>query len=148
MSMHGATRTLPYSCEQLFDLAADVERYPEYLPGWVDVRILERTDKHLRVEQKLGLKIFRRPFVTTAVLDRPQKVSIRSDDGPFRFLQIEWCFEPARPGYCKVSLDFNYRLRNGLLEQIAATLFDHASPEIIRRFDRRAQRLYGRKLHH
>jgi coenzyme Q-binding protein COQ10 len=144
MSTHSASRTLPYSCEQLFDLAADVESYPEYLPGWVGARILERNGNRLRVEQQLGLKLLSLPFVTTAVLDRAQKISIHSSDGPFRFLQIEWRFEPAGPGYCTVLLDFNYQLRAGFIERMAAALFDHSSTEIINRFDRRAQILYGR----
>ncbi len=144
MSTHSASRTLPYSCEQLFDLAADVESYPEYLPGWVGARILERSGNRLRVEQQLGLKLLSLPFVTTADLDRPQKISIHSSDGPFRFLQIEWRFEPAGPGYCTVLLDFNYQLRVGFLERMATALFDHSSTEIINRFDKRAQMLYSR----
>ena len=144
MSTHSASRTLPYSCEQLFDLAADVESYPEYLPGWVDARILERTGDQLRVEQQLGLKLLPLPFVTTATLDRPHKISIHSSDGPFRFLQIEWRFEPAGPGYCTVLLDFNYQLRAGILERMASALFDHSSPEILNRFEKRAQMFYSR----
>ena len=144
MPAHSASRTLPYSCEQLFDLAADVESYPEYLPGWVSARTLECTGNRLRVEQQLGLKLLTLPFVTTAVLDRPRMIRIHSNDGPFRFLQIEWCFEPAGPGYCTVSLNFNCQMRTGLLERMAAALFDHASPEIIKRFDRRAHQLYSR----
>ena len=143
MPTHNDSRTLSYSCEQLFDLAADVESYPEYLPGWVSAKILERTGHSLRVEQQLGLKSFTQAFVTTAVLDRPQKVSIHSDDAPFRFLQIEWCFEPAGPGQCTVSLEFNYQMRFGLIEKMAAALFEYTSLEIIKRFSRRAQTLYG-----
>ena len=144
MSTHSASRTLPYSCEQLFDLAADVESYPEYLPGWVGARILERSSNQLRVEQQLGLKLLSLPFVTTAVLDHPQKISIHSSDGPFRSLQIEWRFEPAGTGHCTVLLDFNYQLRIGFLELMAAALFDHSSTEIINRFEKRAQILYSR----
>ena len=92
---------------------------------------------------QLGPGFLPMPFVTTAVLERPQKLSIHSSDGPFRFLQIEWRFEPARPGYCTVSLDFNYQLHVGLLERVAATLFDHSSLEIIEGFTERAHRLYS-----
>ena len=145
MSTCSASRTLPYSCEQLFDLAADVESYPEYLPGWLDVRILERNGNQLRVEQQLGLGFLPMPFVTTAVLDRPEKLGIHSDDGPFRVLQIDWRFEPAGPGGCTVSLDFDYRLRFGFLDRMAATLFEHSSQEIIDGFTRRAHRLYADK---
>jgi coenzyme Q-binding protein COQ10 len=144
MSTHSAARTLPYSCEQLFDLAADIESYPEYLPGWVGARILERSGNHLRVKQQLGLKLIPLPFVTTAVLERPQKISIHSSDGPFRCLQIEWRFEPARPGYCTVSLDFNFQMRAAFLEPMVTGLFDHSSPEILNRFEKRAQMLYSR----
>ena len=143
MSTHSATRILPYTCEQLFDLAADIESYPEFLPGWVEARVLERSGNHLRVEQRLGLKLVPLPFTTTAFLDRPQTLSIHSSDGPFRFLQIEWRFEPAGPGHCRVLLDFNVQLRAGLLERVVTGLFDHLSPEIINRFDRRAHLLYG-----
>jgi len=144
MSTHSASRTLPYPCEQLFDLAADVESYPEYLPGWVGARILERNGNHLRVEQQLGLKLIPLPFVTTAVLEPPQKISIHSSDGPFRFLQIEWHFEPAGPGHCTVSLDFNFQMRTAFLEPVVTGLFDHSSPEILNRFEKRAQMLYSR----
>jgi coenzyme Q-binding protein COQ10 len=143
MPTHSASRALPYTCEQLFDLAADVESYPEYLPGWVNARILESDSNQLRVEQQLGLQFLSMPFVTTAVLDRPRKLSIHSSDGPFRVLQIEWRFEPADPGSCTVSLDFNYQLRVSLLERVAATLFDHSSLEIINGFTERAHRLYS-----
>jgi coenzyme Q-binding protein COQ10 len=144
MSTHSASRTLPYSCEQLFDLAADVESYPDYLPGWVSARILEHTGNRLRVEQQLGLKLIPLPFVTTAVLDRPQKISIHSKDGPFRFLQIDWRFEPAGPGCCTVFLAFNFQMRVSFLEQAVTALFDHSSPEILNRFDKRAKILYSR----
>ena len=143
MSTHSATRILPYTCEQLFDLAVDVESYPDFLPGWVDARVLERSGNHLRVEQRLGLKLVPLPFVSTAFLDRPRSLSIHSSDGPFRFLQIEWRFEPAGPGNCRVLLDFNVQLRAGLLEQAVTSVFDHLSPQIISRFDKRAHMLYG-----
>jgi len=145
MPTHSASQTLPYSCEQLFELAADVESYPEYLPGWVSARILQRQGNRLRVKQQLGLKLFPRPFVTTAVLDCPHSVSIHSSDSPFRLLRIEWRFDPTDRGYCRVSLHFSYRLRIGLLEPMAAALFGRATPDIIRRFNKRAQLIYGNK---
>jgi len=55
----------------------------------VSARTLERTGNRLRVEQQLGLKPPTLPFITTAVLDRPQKIHIHSNDGPFRVLQIK-----------------------------------------------------------
>ncbi|MCG6898786.1 MAG: type II toxin-antitoxin system RatA family toxin [Gammaproteobacteria bacterium] len=142
MPIHSGSRILPYSCEQLFDLATDVESYPEYLPGWVDARVLEQSGNTLRVEQRLGLKILPLPFVTTAVLDRPHTIRIHSSSGPFRFLQVEWCFEPADAGNCAVFLEFNFILRNRFIERVTTALFEQLSPEIINRFEKRAELLY------
>lgn len=144
MSIYSVSRTLPYSCEQLFDLAADVESYPEYMPGWINARILQRSGNRLRVEQQLGLKLLPHPFISNAILDRPHKVTICSNDGPFRSLQIEWRFAADAPGYCKVSLRFNYELHNTVLERLAAALINRTSAEIITRFNGRAQLRYGK----
>lgn len=143
MPTRTASHTLPYTCEQLFDLAADVERYPEYLPGWVAVRIIERSANWLRVEQQLGLRLLRQPFVSTAELERPRRVLVRSHDSPFRSLHLEWRFEPAASGSCRVSLNLDFHLQSSFLEQIASALFEQTAAGIIARFERRAQQLYG-----
>ncbi|HFD79785.1 MAG TPA: type II toxin-antitoxin system RatA family toxin [Gammaproteobacteria bacterium] len=138
MPVHHASRTLPWSCEQLFDLAADVERYPEYLPGWVSAEVVDRSENRLQVRQQLGLPGLQCPFVSVAELQRPRSVLVRSQDGPFRHLRIEWRFEAHRSGRCRVSLTMEYRLRNPLLEGVAATLFSRSATNVMERFAARA----------
>ena len=145
MPSHSASRTLPWSCEQLFNLAADVESYPDYVPGWVSARIVERTDKRLRVEQQLGLKLLRQPFVSTAELERPRRITVHSDDGPFRCLRLEWRFEAAGLQQCRVSLSIDLQLRSSFLEPMVNSLFNLAAADIISRFEIRAHALYEGK---
>jgi len=145
MPSHSASQILPWSCEQLFDLAADVESYPDYVPGWVSARIVERTDKHLRVEQQLGLKLLRQPFVSTAELDRPGRITVHSDDGPFRCLRLEWRFEAAGLQRCRVSLSIDLQLNSSFLEPMVNSLFNLAATDIISRFEIRAHTVYERK---
>lgn len=145
MPSHSASRTLPWSCEQLFDLAADVESYPDYLPGWIGARIIERSDRRLRVEQQLGLKLLRQPFISTAELDRPQRITVRSDDGPFRRLRLEWRFQTEGSQRCRVSLSIDLQLKSVFLEPMVNTLFNLAAADIISRFEIRAHALYERK---
>ena len=73
---------LPYSCRQVFDLVADIERYPEFLPGWTRARILARQDNHLLAEQQLqtGPAVFR--FHSTAELPPCSRVYITANAGP------------------------------------------------------------------
>jgi len=145
MPSHSASRTLPWSCEQLFNLAADVESYPDYVPGWVSARIVERTDKRLRVEQQLGLKLLRQPFVSTAELERPRRITVHSDDGPFRCLRLEWRFEAAGLQQCRVSLSIDLQLRSSFLEPMVNSLFNLAAADIISRFEIRAHTVYEGK---
>lgn len=144
MSTGSVTCTLPYSCEQLFALAADIEAYPEYLPGWLEVQIIERSDTHLLVRQQLGLQLLRQPFTARAELDRPQRITVRSNDGPFRELSIEWRFQPEGSRQCRVSLVFSLALKSAFLAPMAALLFDQTAPLIVSSFERRAHRLYAK----
>ena len=145
MPTHSAARTLPWSCEQLFDLAADVESYPDYLPGWTSVRIVKRTDDYLRVEQQLGLRLLRQTFVSTAELERPRRITVHSDDGPFRCLRLEGCFEAVDLQRCRVSLTIDLELKSSFLEPMVDSLFDMAATDTISRFEIRAHTLYERK---
>lgn len=143
MSSGSVSRTLPYRCDQLYALAADIEAYPEYLPGWVDARIIQRSDTHLLVRQQLGLRLLRQPFISRAELDPPRRISVHSEDGPFRDLSIEWRFAAAAAGHCEVSLGFSFALQSTYLAPIAELLFEQTAPRIIARFEQRARQLYA-----
>ena len=143
MQTHTASETFPWSRDQLFDLAADVESYPLFLPGWIKVNVLEQSEKHLRVKQQLGLRLLRQPFISTATMDRPQRISIDSDDGPFRYLHIEWHFETLKSAHTRVSLSIKLQLNSSFLEPMTGALFNLAAADIVARFGARADRIYG-----
>ena len=143
MSAHVVTELLACRCEQLFDLAADIERYPDYLPGWQSARIVERAGNRLRVEQQLGLPLFGHSFVSTALLERPDRVTVQSNDGPFGKLHIEWRFERVAQERCRISLSLEYQLTSHALKLVADQLFQVAAADVIERFKTRAQILYG-----
>ena len=143
MRKGSVTRLLPYSCERLFELAADIESYPDYMPGWIDARIIERNEGQLLVRQQLGFQLFHRSFLARAELDRPRRIAVRSADGPFGDLSVEWKFEPAPGGHCRVSLEFSFVLQSAFLDRIAGRLFDQKAPLVIERFEMRARQLYA-----
>jgi len=143
MKRYAVARNLPWSCEQLFDLAADVARYPEFLPGWVDVQILEETAQHLRVRQRLGLGPVNHTFTSSAELQRPRQVLISTQEAPFQHLHIQWQFEESLESGCRVSLAVELETGGSLFETALAGLFEVTTPEIIARFELRARQLYG-----
>jgi coenzyme Q-binding protein COQ10 len=89
----------PYPAEALFDIAADIVRYPEFVPGFVSARILDRRagrdGETLWVEQKVGLAGLALRFVSVARLRRPRSIEIESEKAPFGRIGIEWRFEPG-----------------------------------------------------
>ena len=75
---------LPFSCEQAFDLAVDIEAYPSFLPGWISARIQRRESNVCWVEQVVGLGPIRLQFTSQAVFHRPERIEVTSTQAPFR----------------------------------------------------------------
>jgi coenzyme Q-binding protein COQ10 len=143
MKRRAEQHRLPYSAEAMFDLAADVERYPEFLPHWSVVTIRAREGDRLIVDQELDLGIQRLRFTSQASLRRPERLQIRSSQPPFRTLLIDWRFRSMGEAGCLVSLAVEVDMRSLLLEAAAGQLMRLMTGDILLRFCRRAQALYG-----
>jgi coenzyme Q-binding protein COQ10 len=132
-------RVLPRSRpEPLFDLAADVERYPEFLRGWLAARIVRRDADVYYTDQILGLGPLRVRFGSKTVLDRPQRIHVTSAEPPFRRFELTWMFEPLPDGSCRVRLDARVELRVPLLQRVVDQLLPRAIAGIADAFEARA----------
>ncbi len=130
---------LPYRREPVFDLVADIERYPEFVPGWAGARILSREGNCLAVEQTITVGGFRDRFVSEARLERPKRIVVCSREGMFKSLEIDWRFTDTGGG-CELALNINYRFASRTLEFVAVPLFDHMAGHILQAFMQRARR--------
>ncbi len=142
-SSHVAKKILPYTCEQLFDLVFDIERYPEFLPGWVKAKIIGQTDSLVHVRQTLGIPVLSQTFISTAEPERPSTLNIRSSDGPFDNLHIKWRFQPCETDRCEVKLEISVAMKGHLPGRLAAMLQDTVTMNILSRFATRARSIYG-----
>jgi coenzyme Q-binding protein COQ10 len=143
MPTHAEKRVLRYTPEQLFDLVADVRRYPEFLPWCVGSRILSRTENELTADLTIGFKMFRESFRSKVTLNRPEHIQVRYLNGPFRYLNNQWRFLPHPQGTeVRFFVDFEFRSR--LLQAVIGTVFNEAVRLMVRAFERRAMQLYGR----
>ena len=143
MAAYTAETTLPYSAEQLFDVAADVERYPEFLPGWVAARVRKRSGDSYCTDQIISFGVLRERFSTRTVLHRPDRIDVTSRERPFRDFELTWEFAAMPDGRCRVTLttriDFRARIVEGLFGHALARLAE----DIVAAFARRAHRLYA-----
>ena len=99
---HKESRVVTIAPERMFDLVADVERYPEFLPLMREARIVNRAADAYETEQVMALGLFVYRFRTRTVLDPPRSIIVTSTDRGFRRFDIRWSFAPAPEGGCRI----------------------------------------------
>jgi coenzyme Q-binding protein COQ10 len=144
MPTHAERRILRYSPEQMFDLVADVRRYPEFLPWCVGARVLSRTEHELVADLTIGFRMFRESFRSRVALERPHEIRVTYENGPFRYLNNTWKFKPAPQG-CEIDFFVDFEFRSQLLQAVIGVVFNEATRVMVRSFERRAMALYGRR---
>lgn len=147
MPTRSETRDVPFSAEQMFDLVADVARYPEFLPWCAAARIRSRRQEGAReimeADLVISFKVFRERFGSRVILDREElRIDTEYLDGPFRYLQSYWQFTPREDG-CTIHFHVDFEFRSKVLQAAIGLVFDEAMQRIVRAFESRAQALYG-----
>ena len=137
-------RLLPYAAETLFGIAADVERYPEFLPWWTDARIRRREADTYYTDQTLRLGPLHVRFDSRAILERPQRIDVTVSRFPFRELKLTWTFAPVSDGGCRVELVAELDFVSVLFQKIAEQAIRSAMDEVIAAFEARARELTRR----
>lgn len=150
MPRHAETRILPYSPSDMYDLVADVARYPEFLPWCAAARIRSRRDggDHEVIEADLviSFKLFREKFGSRVTLWPAEKrIDTEYLDGPFKYLKSQWTFTPEGETACKVDFWVDFEFRNAILGAAAGLFFNEAMQRIVRAFESRAASLFGAK---
>ena len=135
-------RVLPYSPEQLFDLAADVERYPEFLHWWITARVRRREAEVYYTDQVLGIGPIHVEFQSRTVLRRPERIDVTANESPFRKFMLSWLFDSRPDGHCRVTLRAELEFRSYALERLVDKVVSAGMNDIITSFVARAQRLY------
>ena len=149
MATHAEQRFLPYAPEQLFDLVAAVDRYPEFLPWCVAARIRERNDTLMTADLVIGFKMIRERFTSRVKLDRPMRIDVEYLSGPMQYLNNHWTFTAVPPsaehprGGTMIDFFVDFEFRSRLLQSLIGVLFHEAVKRMVGAFETRAQQLYG-----
>jgi coenzyme Q-binding protein COQ10 len=143
MPTHAERRALPYTPEQLFDIVADIERYPEFLPWCVATRVSAREGNVITADVVIGFKMFRERFTTRDVLDRPRRIDVSYREGPFKYLNNHWLFEPEGEGACAVDFYIDFEFKTRLLQMAMGRLFNEAVKVMVSAFEKRARAIHG-----
>ncbi len=137
------TRQLPYSAEQMFDLVADVDKYPEFLPWVVATRVRHDNDTEMTADMLVGFKALREKFTSKVEKDRPHSIRVHYIDGPLRDLDNNWTFRAIGEDSCEIDFSVDFAFKNMMFEALAGQYIDRAFRKMVAAFETRAEDLYG-----
>jgi coenzyme Q-binding protein COQ10 len=144
-------RRVQHTADQMFDLVADVERYPEFVPLCSALKIRQRNAKPdgtevIVADMTVSFKLVKETFSSRVTLDRAgRKILVEYVSGPFSTLENRWTFEPKEEGACDVGFFIAYEFKSRMLAILMGTMFDTAFARLSAAFEKRADAIYGKK---
>ena len=142
MPRHQETRLLPYTPEQMFDLVADVAKYPQFLPWVTAVRVRANSETEMVADVIVGFKGLRETFSSRVEKQRPGHIHVDYLEGPLKHLNNDWKFIAEGTG-CRVEFCVDFAFKNRVFEMLAGQVFDRAVRKMVNAFEERAARLYA-----
>ena len=142
MPTHAEHQVVAWEPAEMFDLVADVGRYPEFLPWCTAARVRSRTDTEVVADLTIGFGPFRESFTSRVTLDRPGEIRVRYERGPFRYLNNNWRFLPDKRG-TRVEFFVDFEFRSRLLQSAIGVVYNEAVRRMVNAFLRRAREIYG-----
>jgi coenzyme Q-binding protein COQ10 len=149
MPQFSTKRRVRHAAAKMFDLVADVERYPEFVPLCRDLNVTSRTVKEEGVEvlvadMTVAYKLVRETFTSRITLDNPKlQILVEYLSGPFSRLQNRWTFHPVDEHACDVEFFIEYEFRSRVLAALMGAMFDAAFRRFAAAFEKRADEIYG-----
>jgi len=142
------TRRVRHAASEMFDLVADVEHYPEFVPLCqsltVRKRIKEGGKEIIVADMTVAYKVVRETFTSRVTLDRPNmQILVEYLEGPFRRLNNRWNFRSVNASACDIDFFITYEFRSRTLGMVMGAVFDAAFRRFAAAFERRADQVYG-----
>jgi coenzyme Q-binding protein COQ10 len=143
-------REVAHGATEMFDLVADVERYPEFVPLCESLKVRGRSEKDgkqvLVADMTAAYKVFRETFTSRVTIDRETlQILVEYLDGPFRHLENRWRFEPLGDGNSVIDFYLEYEFRRRSLQMLMGAMFDAAFSRFADAFEERADVVYGKR---
>lgn len=143
MPTHAEKRVVPHTQQQIFDLVADVESYPQFLPWCLACRIRRRLEPDaFTADLMIGFKVFREQFTSQVTLLQPERIDVIYQKGPFRYLNNHWKFSTNQNGHCVIDFYIDFEFRSKTLQKLIGALFNEAVQRMVNAFEKRAAQMY------
>lgn len=144
MPTHAEKRLLPYKPEQMFDLVAGVDKYPQFLPWCLASRITKREGDVFYADLVIGYKMVREKFTSRVTALRPDHIHVEYLSGPMKRLSNHWRFIGNADGTCTIDFYVDFEFKNPFFQNLMGLFFEKAVRKMVAAFEARAKELYGR----
>ncbi|MFK5978524.1 MAG: type II toxin-antitoxin system RatA family toxin [Rhizobiaceae bacterium] len=137
-----------HQARQMYDLVADIEKYPEFLPLCSGLQILSQREKHgrtiLTADMTVAYKLLRETFTSQVILNQEDlQIDVKYINGPFRYLDNRWNFTDVDEGKCEISFAIDYEFKSKMLGAVMGAMFEIAFGRFTTAFEERANKVYG-----
>ena len=152
MPTFSTKRHVRHSASEMFDLVADVEHYPKFVPMCSALKVRQRTSEGegtetIVADMTVSFKLVRETFRSRVTLDRPKmKILVEYLQGPFSRMQNRWTFKPTGEEACEIEFFIDYEFKSRMLGMLMGSMFDVAFRRFASAFEQRADQVYGRKI--
>jgi coenzyme Q-binding protein COQ10 len=142
-------RRVRHAAADMFELVADVEKYPQFVPLCAGMKVKSRTEKEggitvMVAEMTVAYKLIRQTFTSRATLDKPERtILVEYLDGPFSRMQNRWAFKAISANSCEVEFFIDYEFKSRTLAMLMGAMFDTAFRKFAAAFEKRADEVYG-----
>jgi len=138
---HRETRQVPYPAELMYAVVSDVEKYPQFLPWVLALRILSRRENGLTAEMAVGYGALRERYTSDVKLDPTiRRIDVTQIKGPFKTLENHWQFTPQGEG-CEIAFSILFEFKNRLLHSVAGAKFEKVMLKMADAFEARAKQI-------
>jgi coenzyme Q-binding protein COQ10 len=144
-------RAVRHSAAEMFDLVADVEQYPQFVPLCRALKVRKRIPEPEGVEiliadMTVAYKLVRESFTSRVTLDRPNlQILVEYLEGPFSSLENRWAFHSTGERSCEIEFFISYEFRSRTLGLLMGTMFEVAFRRFAYAFERRADTIFAKK---
>ncbi len=142
MPTHAEKRKMPYTSEQMFDLVAGVDKYPQFLPWCLRSRITRRDGDVFYADLTIGYKMVREQFTSKVTALRPDHIHVEYLSGPMKHLSNHWRFIEEPNGGCTIDFYVEFEFKSKLLQNLMGAFFDKLIRKMVEAFEERAKNLY------
>ena len=143
MTIVKRSRTVNFTCEQMYTLVNEVEHYAAFLPYCTESKVHHRNEDEVQATLIIGAAGMTKSFTTRNLLQANKMIEIRLVDGPFSHLEGFWRFDEAHGG-CKISFDLEFEFAGKIFSMLLGPVFDQVTDKMVDAFCDRAVAVYGK----